>query len=294
MMSGQNTIDTSTDTPTNQTNRTSEINRDQEVYSSVQVAQKAGKSRLVSTQASNSVESLISKAGVWTQWGKEKIGKAAKTEESKEFVDMVKRFQTSKKEIIDVWQTSSDLLNSNNKLARSCQGVTASFAKLGSHSKSETKSSEVVQAYVPFALKLEYNQQELNKSLQSLIVQPLTELVTDMKRRSDTLLAAVGNGRLLVEHETNNLRSLAGAADDSYKKQQAMLKLDSAKVAHQKAKDDLTNLCDLVETRKNMILHTNLAEYVQKSQFGFFAKGAAEVAEANQIVTQFQENISAN
>ena len=47
----------------------------------------------------------------------------------------------------------------------------------GSHSKTESKSNEVVQTYVPFALQLGGLQKELNAKLRELIVDPLTDLV---------------------------------------------------------------------------------------------------------------------
>mmetsp|Transcript_16574 Transcript_16574/g.23272 ORF Transcript_16574/g.23272 Transcript_16574/m.23272 type:complete len:289 (-) Transcript_16574:78-944(-) len=230
----------------------------------------------MNSRVSSAVGSLTRKFGAYSQWTKFMAGKAPAVQEPKEFSDMLKRFQADREEISNVLLSASGLLSSTENSISQDQAVTSSLAKLGSHSKTESKSNEVVQTYVPFALQLGGLQKELNAKLRELIVDPLTDLVNEINRRSEYLLLEAENSKYLVANLTAQVEANSGLADHNYKKQQTIQKLEEAQTLHSKSKEAITDLCSFVETRKRMILTDNLQDYVQ-AQSDFFSTAKTEV-----------------
>jgi hypothetical protein len=142
----------------------------------------------------NSIGDLFSKGlGIAKQYVLQKMDKAIPTEETKEFKEKAKAFETSRIGLEELYTKASGFLQASVTSNTSFADFSSTTAKLGSHSKADPKSAAVVQSFVPYALQLQGHNAKFNDTYRDLVVRPLQNLLQNEVKQT-VILKSIGCG----------------------------------------------------------------------------------------------------
>jgi len=219
-------------------------------------------------------------------WTLQKLHKAEPTHESEEFTNMVKQFQANKVELHDMFDRAAKLLQLHTGLAEAESALGATVGKLGSHTKADAKAQETVQTFVPYTNVLQSHRKKYTDAIDTLLVKPLDALLQNEVKKTSALIAKLDSVRLHYDSATHRNKDLQESK--TAKPQEKKDAEDQAKDATQQyetTKEQLKNLCEVVESRKNALLQEQLAEYV-KAQQQFLTDSLQTVRDRDKKVPQ--------
>jgi len=167
----------------------------------------------------NSIGDLFSKGlGIAKQYVLQKMDKATPTEETKEFKEKAKSFETSRIGVEELYTKASGFLQASVTANTSFADFSSTTAKLGSHSKADPKSAAVVQSFVPYALQLQGHNAKFNDTYRDLVVRPLQNLLQNEVKQTVLLLKQLDVDRLDYDARRAKLEKLAEKPGDETEK----------------------------------------------------------------------------
>jgi len=214
------------------------------------------------------------------QYLREKVSDVEdKTDEGKDFHELVKQFYSNRDELGLLVAKAQEWGELNIRLHSQMGAFGASIAHLGSHRKAEPKAAAVVQAFVPYSLQLQSIQQRFNESFSELLLQPLQELINTEVKKTGQLLKDLEICRLDFDARRATMASahIQKKAEDDPERQLAKTKSDESKALYEQTKQQIQDLCHLVETRKNTLLQVQLAEFV-RAHYYYHSKSAETIS----------------
>jgi len=236
---------------------------------------------------SSKADSLTKALGIGKQWALQKMNKMEPTAESGEFANMVKVFQSTRLELEELERRTAELLAAQQAAVQAASYFASALAKTGSHSKADAPAAATVQAYIPYSLQLQANQSKLTRAFEDLIVKTVRDLNAHEVRQNVALLKQLSVSRLDYDAKANKLAVLQAKADKSSpaaKEAVAELQLstadkggktkdselakasvaaEEAAVSYAKIQEQITNLCHVIESRKNALLSHGLQDFIE-------------------------------
>jgi len=238
------------------------------------VAFHTSKKKMAEQKAKEVSAKLVRGFSIAKQWTLQKVGKAQATVESDSFRQMIGALKANQVEIKELTARARELLQANEAKLTAEANFSSAIAKLGNVQSADPQSAAVVQSFVPFSLALEGHYKKLNESYSELLVKPLEALLAKEIKRGITLINKLDMDRLNYDSKCNSLRALQAKAEsgqnvNAVELSKAEAEAQAATETYTASKEELINICEVVESRKNAILQEQLAEFA-KAQLVYY------------------------
>jgi hypothetical protein len=222
-------------------------------------------------------QKLTANLNIAKQWTLQKVGKAQATQESESFQQMVKQFQLTKSELQELFDRANHMLQLNTDLVDAEAQFSATVGKLGSHSKSDVKAQEIVQIFCSYTNVLQSYRKKYDDSVNELLVKPLDALLQNEVKKTGALIQRLDSVRLHYDACMTKFKALQESKTaKAQEKKDAEEQTQAATSQYELTKEQLKNLCDVVETRKKALLQEHLPQYIRAQQ-AFFSESLATV-----------------
>lgn len=239
------------------------------------------------TTVMDDLQHHVNLAFTWTQ---QKMGRADITVEPKEYLNMVENLRRSRLELTDLKEWTSQLYLANTNTCIAEQALSSSLAKLGSHTKAEKACSETVQTYVPVALEINGIRAQYAKDIKTILLDPLTSLIRNEVISASALATKVDKERLDLDTKAMRVKQNAAKSENDLGRVAAEARFEDCVKSYTKCKEDLTDLCQRIEARKNALLHQHLIDFLKAQEKYFSAcREAVQSKMDGQLVVREEE-----